>query len=179
NAAAFIDLAEPLSLSVDDVIRTSSDPRHRTGIERLWRACAAAGDLYRKHYEGLYCVGCEQFYTGTELVDGRCPEHGTVPQRVSEDNWFFRLSRHGDRLRELIESDTIRIEPAGRRNEVLAFIAGGLEDFSVSRSNERARGWGIPVPDDPAQVIYVWCQKLHSGTTWRRQCRARTVISSP
>jgi methionyl-tRNA synthetase len=160
NAAAFLGLAGPLSLSVDDVIRTSRDPRHRSGAERFWRACADAGDLYRKRYEGLYCVGCEQFYTEDELADGRCPEHGTVPQRVSEENWFFRLSRYTDRLYDLVESGTIRIEPAGRRNEVLSFISGGLEDFSVSRSTGRARGWGIPVPDDPFQVIYVWWEAL-------------------
>ena len=79
NAAAFTGLAQPLSLSIDDLIRTSSDPRHAAGVERLWRACAAKGDLYRRHYEGLYCVGCEQFYTTAELEDGRCPDHGTVP----------------------------------------------------------------------------------------------------
>ena len=146
NAAAFIGLAEPLSLSVDDLIRTSTDPRHRAGVERLWRACAASGDLYRKHYEGLYCVGCEQFYTTAELTAGRCPEHGTVPDLVSEENWFFRLSRYAGRLRGLIADDTIRIQPAERRNEVLAFIDAGLADFSVSRGVERARGWGIPVP---------------------------------
>lgn len=165
NAAAFTGLAGPLSLAVDDVIRTSCDPRHRRGVERFWRTCAATGDLYRKHYEGLYCVGCEQFYSPTELEDGRCRDHGTEPQRVSEENWFFRLSRYGDRLTELITSGVIRIEPAARRNEVLAFIAGGLEDFSISRSVERARGWGIPVPDDPSQVIYVWWDALGNYLT--------------
>ena len=102
NAAAFTGLAEPLSLSVDDLIRTSTDPRHRAGVERLWRACATSGDLYRKHYEGLYCVGCEQFYTTAELTAGRCREHGTVPDLVSEENWFFRLSRYAGQLRDLI-----------------------------------------------------------------------------
>jgi methionyl-tRNA synthetase len=102
NAAAFTGLAGPLSLSVDDTIRTSRDPRHRTGVARFWEACAASGDLYRRHYEGLYCVGCEQFYTPGELdSEGRCPEHGTRPDLVSEENWFFRLSRYGDRLREM------------------------------------------------------------------------------
>ncbi|MBO2448335.1 methionine--tRNA ligase [Actinomadura barringtoniae] len=163
NAAAFTALADPLALSVDDVIRTSRDPRHRAGVERLWRACA--DDLYRKHYEGLYCVGCEQFSTPSELPGGRCPEHGTEPQPVSEENWFFRLSRYGDRLRGLIESGELRIEPAERRNEVLSFIAGGLKDFSVSRSTERARGWGIPVPGDPSQVIYVWWDALGNYLT--------------
>ena len=146
SAAAFTGLAEPLSLSIDDLIRTSSDPRHRAGVERLWRACAASGDLYRKHYEGLYCVGCEQFYSTAELDDGRCPDHGTVPDQVCEENWFFRLSRYARQVRRLIADGTIRVEPAERRNEVLALIDGGLEDFSVSRSTQRARGWGIPGP---------------------------------
>jgi methionyl-tRNA synthetase len=165
NAAAFVALAGPLSLSVDDVIRTSLDPRHRTGVERFWQACADTGDLYRKYYEGLYCIGCEQFYTPAELSNGRCLEHGTQPQQVSEENWFFRLSRYTDQLHHLIESGALRIEPAGRRNEVLAFIAGGLEDFSISRSVDRARGWGIPVPGDPSQVIYVWWDALGNYLT--------------
>jgi len=165
NAAAFTGLAGPLNLSVDDLIRTSGDPRHRRGVERFWRACADNGDLYRKHYEGLYCVGCEQFYTDAELAGGRCREHGTVPDLVSEENWFFRLSRYGGRLRDLITSGTIRIQPAQRRNEVLAFIDSGLEDFSVSRSTQRARGWGIPVPGDPGQVIYVWWDALGNYLT--------------
>src|SRR6516164_532671 len=165
NAAAFIALGEPLGLSVDDVIRTSRDPRHRPGVERFWRACAEAGDLYRRHYEGLYCVGCEQFYTPAELRDGRCPEHGTVPERVAEENWFFRLSRYVGQLQDVIGSGQLRIEPAGRRNEVLGFLRGGLEDFSVSRSVARAHGWGIPVPDDPGQVIYVWWDALANYIT--------------
>ena len=165
SAAAFTGLAEPLSLIVDDVIRTSSDPRHRAGVERLWRACAASGDLYRRHYEGLYCVGCEQFYPAAELADGRCPDHGTVPELVAEENWFFRLSRYAAPLRGLIADGTIRVEPAERRNEVLALIDGGLADFSVSRSTERARGWGIPVPGDPGQVIYVWWDALGNYLT--------------
>jgi methionyl-tRNA synthetase len=165
NAAAFTALAGPLSLSVDDVIRTSRDPRHRTGVERFWQACAGAGDLYRKHYEGLYCVGCEQFYTPAELNEGRCPEHGTQPQQVSEENWFFRLSRYTGHLHDLIATGALRIEPAERRNEVLAFIAGGLDDFSISRSTGRARGWGIPVPGDPSQVIYVWWDALGNYLT--------------
>ncbi len=118
NAAAFQSLRDPLALSFDDFIRTSSDPRHRAGVERLWERCAASGDLYRKHYEGLYCVGCEQFYPPGELTpDGRCPEHGTVPQLVAEENWFFRLSRHADRLRDLITggrpADRARLPPQG------------------------------------------------------------------
>jgi methionyl-tRNA synthetase len=165
NAEAFTGLRQPLNLEIDDLIRTSTDPRHRKGVERLWRACAASGDLYRRHYEGLYCVGCEQFYVAADLSDGRCPEHGTVPDLVSEENWFFRLPRYTSQLRRAIEGGAIRIEPAERRNEVLALIDSGLEDFSVSRGKERARGWGIPVPGDPDQVIYVWWDALGNYLT--------------
>ena len=165
NATAFARLREPLALSFDDFIRTSSDPRHRPGVERLWRACAASGDLYQKDYSGLYCVGCELFYKPAELAAGLCPEHGTRPQEISEENWFFRLSRYAGQLHDLISDGRFRIEPAARRNEVLSFIAGGLEDFSASRSTARARGWGIPVPDDPGQVIYVWWDALGNYVT--------------
>ena len=165
NAEAFLALGDELSLTVDDVIRTSRDPRHRPGVERLWRACARAGDLYRQRYDGLYCTGCEQFYVHAELPGGRCPEHETVPQRVTEENWFFRLSRYAEPLRQAITDGRLRIEPAGRRNEVLAFIEHGLEDFSVSRPAARAGGWGIPVPNDPDQVIYVWFDALCNYVT--------------
>ncbi len=165
NASVFAGLRECLSLSFDDFIRTSSDARHRPGVERLWRACQASGDLYRRDYQGRYCVGCEQFYTEDELVGGSCPEHGTRPQLISEQNWFFRLSRYADRLRAEISAGRLRIEPAGRRNEVLGLLDGGLTDFSVSRSVERARGWGIGVPGDPSQVIYVWWDALGNYVT--------------
>ena len=146
NAARFRGLRGPLALSFDDFIRTSAEARHWVGVKRLWRQCADRGDFYQRRYEGLYCAGCEQFYAPAELDDGRWPDHGTVPELVSEDNWFFRLSRHAGQLRGHIADGAIRIEPAGRRNEVLALIDAGLADFSVSRSTERARGWGIPVP---------------------------------
>jgi methionyl-tRNA synthetase len=165
KAARFAALRAPLQLSYDDFISTSVDPRHRAGVERLWHACAAAGDLYERDYEGLYCAGCEGFLAPDELRDGRCPEHDEPPQLVAERNWFFRLSRYQERLASLIETGRVRIEPEHRRNEALAFVRGGLDDFSVSRSSERARGWGIPVPDDPAQVIYVWFDALGNYLT--------------
>jgi methionyl-tRNA synthetase len=165
-ATRFAALREPLDLSYDDFFRTGSDPRHRPGVERLWAACAQRGDLYRKAYSGRYCVGCEQFYSPGELTpDGRCREHGVEPELVEEENWFFRLSAYQDRLLELIASDRLRIEPESRKREVLAFIQSGLEDFSVSRSVARARGWGIPVPGDPEQVIYVWYDALANYIT--------------
>jgi methionyl-tRNA synthetase len=163
NAAAFVALHEPYSLSFDDVVHTSRDPRHRAGVERLWRA--TAHDLYRRHYEGLYCVGCEQFYTPTELETGRCLEHDVPAERVVEENWFFRLSHYADPLAEAITSGRLCIHPVQRRNEVLGLLAGGLDDISVSRDTTRARGWGIPVPGDPGQVVYVWWDALANYVT--------------
>ena len=165
NAARFAALRDPLALSFDDFIRTSADPRHAAGVTRLWRECAAAGDFYRRRYEGLYCAGCEQFYPEAELTDGLCPEHRVAPEPVAEENWFFRLSRYTDRLLEILESGRVRVEPPARRNEVLAFVRGGLADFSVSRPATRAGGWGIPVPDDSDQVVYVWWDALANYVT--------------
>lgn len=160
NAAAFAALREPLTLSFDDFIRTSGNPRHAAGAAKLWQLAEAAGDIYRRAYRGLYCVGCEQFYAEDELIDGKCPEHLRPLEWVSEENHFFRLSRYGDQLREAITSGALRIVPESRRNEVLRFIDRGLHDFSISRSQARARGWGIPVPGDPSQVMYVWWDAL-------------------
>jgi methionyl-tRNA synthetase len=165
RAERFAALRAPLELSYDDFIRTSVDPRHRPGVERLWRACAAAGDLVERDYEGLYCTGCEAFVVPDELEDGHCPEHDVAPERVAERNWFFRLSHYQDAVLEAIESGRLGIEPEARRNEVLAFVRAGLEDFSVSRSHRRARGFGIPVPGDPDQVVYVWFDALANYVT--------------
>ncbi|NED95355.1 methionine--tRNA ligase [Phytoactinopolyspora alkaliphila] len=165
NARRFLGLQEPLSLSFDDVIRTSADLRHRIGVERLWEQCARQGDFYRRHYEGLYCGGCEQFYRQEDLPEGLCPEHRVTPEPVVEENWFFRLSRYAEPLLETVTSGQVRIEPATRRNEVLAFIRAGLEDFSVSRPAARANGWGIPVPGDPGHIIYVWWDALANYIT--------------
>jgi methionyl-tRNA synthetase len=165
NAGRFLALRESLDLSYDDFIRTSTDERHRPGVERLWESCFQKGDIYKRTYSGLYCTGCEQFYKPGDLDQGRCPEHGTTPERIDEENWFFRLSRYEDALRALYARDEIEIVPSVRRNEVLSWIEGGLEDFSISRSAVRARGWGIPVPGDPNQVIYVWFDALGSYIT--------------
>ena len=153
NAEAFGALGGALSLSVDDFIRTSRDPRHRPGVEAFWRACSA--DLYRQRYTGLYCIGCRAVLHPAELRGGRCPQHETEPEPVSEENWFFRLSRYAAPLREAITAGRLLIEPAGRCNEVLALIDGGLADFSVSRPATRAGGWGIPVPGDRRRVRMV------------------------
>lgn len=160
RADEFETLARTLGLELDDFIRTSSDPRHQPVVERVWRACVENGDIYRATYEGLYCVGCEQFFTPDELDDGQCPEHLTEPEVVAEENYFFRLLCYRETLIELIERRTLNIEPVGKRNEVLAYLRDLKTDLSVSRSAERAHGWGIPVPDDPQQVIYVWIDAL-------------------
>ncbi|TLX17080.1 methionine--tRNA ligase [Rhizobium sp. MHM7A] len=160
NAKRFEALQEALGIGADDFIRTSSDPRHEPAVRKLWHACQASGDLYQKTYSGLYCNGCEQFYTEADLIEGCCPEHGTKPETVRETNWFFRLSKYEDVLEKAIVSDALKIVPETKRNEVLSLIRSGLEDFSVSRSSERARGWGIPVPDDASQTIYVWFDAL-------------------
>jgi methionyl-tRNA synthetase len=160
HARRFEALAGRLGLSFDDFIRTSADARHAPSVERIWRAALQRGDLYRRQYEGDYCVGCEQFYDTAEQVEGRCPEHRTPTERVAEENWFFRLSAYQDHLEALISSDRLAIRPEPFRREALAFIRAGLRDISVSRSVERARGWGIPVPDDRTQVVYVWFDAL-------------------
>ncbi len=150
--------------STGDFIRTTEE-RHVKGAQKFWQACDRTGDIYKKKYRGLYCVGCEEFKTPKELVDGKCPEHGTVPESVEEENYFFRLSKYQKQLEELIEKDRLKIVPPSRKNEVLSFIKQGLEDFSISRSKERAANWGIPVPDDPTQIIYVWFDALTNYIT--------------
>jgi len=165
NGDRFRDLREPLGLTTDGFIRTSTDPLHFPGAQKLWRAMDAAGDIYTREYQGLYCVRCERFYKPEELVNGLCPIHGTELDKVDEVNYFFRLSRYGEQLRELIESNTFLIQPDHRREEILSFISSGLEDISISRSAERSRGWGVPVPGDSTQIMYVWVDALSNYIT--------------
>lgn len=160
NARAFAELAAGIDARFDTHVGTSTDQRHRAAVERLFRACAANGDVYRRQYTGLYCVGCEAFYRADDLVAGACPEHGVPPETVEEENWFFRASRYASELLAAVDSGKLRILPGERHNEVAAFLRGGLDDFSLSRSAVRAHGFGIPVPGDPAQVIYVWFDAL-------------------
>lgn len=158
NAAAFQRLCRDLNLSHDDFIRTTDRRRHWPAVQEIWRRVAAAGDLYRKHYRALYCVQCEAFVTLSELVDGRCPRHLTEPQVVEEENYFFRLSRYRERLRRLLEERPDFVVPESRWAEMLQLV-DTLEDVSVSRPVEKL-AWGIPVPDDPGHVVYVWFDAL-------------------
>ncbi len=164
NSQYFQDLKELFSLSNDDFIRTTEE-RHKKGVIKLWKKVFDNGDIYKKEYEGLYCVGCEAFYKPEELINGLCPEHKTKPELVKEENYFFKLSNYQKELEKMIISGKLKIVPEKRKNEVLSFIQHGLEDFSISRSKERAKDWGILVPDDDSQIIYVWFDALANYIT--------------
>lgn len=160
NASRFEALGTGLGISNDDFISTSSDPRHRPAVVKLWRACERNGDIYSAHYEGWYCVGCEQFIDTDGERAPTCGEHNSPLELVQERNYFFRLSRYQQRLRQWLDNGEIQIAPRHRHNEVRRFLEVPLQDLSISRSVERARDWGIPVPGDPSQVIYVWFDAL-------------------
>lgn len=160
NTAKFKETIDRLGISYDDFIRTTDKKRHWPGAKKIWEECLRSGDIYKKSYEGLYCVGCEAFVTEKDLVNGLCPEHQKPPEKVTEENYFFRLSKYQKKLEKLIESDELKIIPETRKNEILSFIRSGLEDFSVSRPKQRMKGWGIPVPNDENQMIYVWFDAL-------------------
>lgn len=154
NSGIFRELVKQLHISADNFIRTT-EPGHRAGVYKLWRHLSDT-DLYRKNYTGLYCYGCEDFLTTETLAGNLCPDHGKPPVRIKEKNHFFRLTHYTRQLIDVISQDILTITPESRKNEVLAFIKQGLKDISISRNAARAKGWGIPVPGDTSQVIYVW-----------------------
>lgn len=158
NSSLFQDLCTALNISADSFLRTT-DERHQNAVHHFWRKLKKE-DIYLNKYKGLYCIGCEDFYLERELVNGRCPDHDTEPVQVDEENYFFRLSSYQEQLRKLLETDRVRVVPRSRKNEVLSFISRGLQDISISRSYERSGGWGIQVPGDPSQVVYVWIDAL-------------------
>lgn len=161
NSASFRRMHEAVSISADDFIRTSDQRRHWPGAQRIWQALAAAGDIYLKKYRGLYCVGHEAFITEKDLVNGVCADHQKAPEVIEEENLFFRLSKHAQKIEEAITSGRMIILPESRQHEALSFIREGLEDISVSRPSKDL-SWGVPVPDDPTQTIYVWLEALAS-----------------
>jgi len=157
-SSRFKALKDCLNLSFDDFIRTT-EKRHFNGSQKFWKACQK--DIYKKNYKGWYCVGCEEFKTKKDLINGRCPEHPNKDlDLIKEENWFFKLSNYQKQLEKLIGKDKLKIVPPERKNEILQFIKSGLKDFSISRSFERAKGWGVPVPNDKQQIIYVWFDAL-------------------
>lgn len=162
HAQNFEQTAKKLGVSFDIFQKTSSE-KHSKASQKLWELCAAKGDIYKKKYKGLYCVGCETFYPKEELNEqGECFEHpGKKLDEVEEENYFFKLSNYQEKLITILESNEYEIVPGFRKNEILSFLRSGLQDFSISRSNERAKNWGIPVPNDPTQRIYVWFDALN------------------
>jgi methionyl-tRNA synthetase len=157
--SGFQSLFGELEISNDQFIRTSDEEVHFPGAVEIWKRLVKAGDIEKRSYEGLYCIGHEAFITEKDLVDGKCPDHNEVPQKVREENYFFKLSKYTDAIRQKIEKGEIEIAPQSRKNEILALLGRGLEDVSFSRPSDKM-SVGIPVPGDPNQKIYVWCDAL-------------------
>src|SRR3989344_4936005 len=153
-AQNYLDLKKTLNLSNDNFIRTT-DPLPTKAVQEFWRLCEAKGDIYKKKYKGLYCVGCEKFITKKDLVNGKCEFHPTLtPQVVEEENYFFRLSKYKEKLLEYLSTEKVII-PEWRRKEAMDFVENDMEDFSISRNKTRF-SWGVPIPGDENQVMYVW-----------------------
>ncbi len=156
-APPFLDAWRMLSCAYDDFIRTT-EPRHKERAQELWKRCQETGDIYEADYEGLYCVGCEAYYTDKDLVEGNlCPIHKRPVEVLKERTFFFRLSAYTDKLLEFYEKHPKFVQPEGRYNEVKSFVREGLKDLSLSRGTF---SWGIPVPGKPEHVIYVWFDAL-------------------
>ena len=155
---AWQELPRRVNATNDFFIRTSDDG-HKAFVQEFLQRIKDNGrdDIYQDVYAGLYCVGCEAFKTAEELVDGKCPDHGTVPEWIEERNWFFRLSAYQDQLLALYDERPDFVLPQFRYNEARSFIEGGLRDFSISRATQT---WGVPIPWDPEQVAYVWADAL-------------------
>ena len=157
-AEEFKKLGSALNLSNDAFIRTTNE-EHKKAAQELWKRCALKGDIYKKKYKGLYCVGDEMFMKENELVDGRCPNHPNLElQEIEEENYFFALSKYQTYLEEYLSREGV-IVPEWRREEALTFVKKGLEDFSISREKSRL-DWGVLVPGDDDQVMYVWFDAL-------------------
>jgi methionyl-tRNA synthetase len=157
-AEEFKKLGTALNLSNDTFIRTTN-PAHHAAAQELWKRCLAKGDIYKKKYSGLYCVGDEMFVKETDLVDGKCPNHPNLELvTIEEENYFFKFSAYQEKLLAYLSRESSVI-PDWRRKEAIAFVGGGLEDFSISREASRMN-WGIPVPGDDTQVMYVWFDAL-------------------
>ncbi len=157
-AQKFIELRDVLNLSYDNFVRTTKSG-HIAAAQEFWHLCDAKGDIYKKKYRGLYCVGCEKFITEKDLMNGRCSLHPTkTPELVEEENYFFRLTNYKEQLLKYL-SNKKAILPQWRRAEAIEFVKDGMEDFSISRDKKRF-SWGIPIPGDDKQVMYVWFDAL-------------------
>lgn len=159
NSDKFRELKKILNLSWDNFIRTSDEKNHWPVAQELWKRLEKSGDLYKKTYSGLYCIGHEAFITQKDLINGKCIDHKKEPEMISEENWFFRLSKYTQAIKENVESGKLKILPESRRNEILSLLKEGLEDISFSRP-AKDLSWGVPVPNDPTQTMYVWADAL-------------------
>lgn len=158
-ANQFGKLKEALDLSYSAFIRTTED-KHVIAAQEIWKRCKDRGDIYEKEFEGLYCVGCERFLSERDMVEGKCAIHLSEPRLLKEKNWFFKFSNYEKDLLKYLE-DPKTVTPDWRREEAINFVKEGLEDFSISREKSRL-SWGIPVPGDDTQVMYVWFDALTS-----------------
>ncbi|MBN2536581.1 MAG: methionine--tRNA ligase [Spirochaetales bacterium] len=164
NVGVFKELYEKCAISNDQFIRTTDNKMHYPGAIKLWNKLVESGDIYKKKYRGLYCSGCEIFKTEKELVEGKCPDHPTREiTEVEEENYFFRLSRYKDQLKDILRNDEYKIVPDIRKNEILSFL-DDARDISFSRP-KTSLAWGIPVPGDDEHIMYVWCDALSNYIT--------------
>tara|TARA_Y100000310_G_scaffold345527_1_gene466025 strand:+ start:20632 stop:22614 length:1983 start_codon:yes stop_codon:yes gene_type:complete len=164
NVSVFKDLYKKLNISYDYFIRTSDKKIHYPGAVKLWKELVKSGDIYKQDYKGLYCAGCEEFKTEKELEKGKCPNHPTREiEVIEEENYFFKLSKYKEEIAKKIKSDVFRIIPESKKNEILSFLKIA-KDISFSRP-KTSLSWGVPVPDDPEQVMYVWCDALSNYIT--------------
>ncbi len=158
KADEFRTVAEALQIDFDRFLRTT-ESAHASAVKAFWHALRPE-DIYEAPYRALYCTGCEDFLFEKDLAGGVCPDHGKAPEMVEESNYFFRLTSYQSVIEEWLTSGRVRILPEKRGNEILSFVRGGLRDISISRPASRAKGWGIPVPEDSSQVVYVWIDAL-------------------
>ncbi|MDO4713685.1 MAG: methionine--tRNA ligase [bacterium] len=164
NISSFLELYKKLDISHTHFLSTSDETSHYPGAKLMWEKLAAAGDIYKKSYQGRYCEGCESMKVDKDLIDGKCPDHPTKQlQEISEENYFFRLSKYKEQVIKLIREDAYLIEPEIRKNEILAFLEKA-EDVSFSRQKSKMPR-GVPVPGDPEHVMYVWCDALTNYLT--------------
>jgi len=137
----------------------TTDKKHKKSVDIFMNKLKEADAVYEKEYEGLYCPGCERFITEKELVNDKCPDHNRKPDQVKEKNYFFKLSKYADQVKEKIEKGEMKIKPEGRKKEIMSLIDQGLEDFSISREKVK---WGLPMPFDKKQTVYVWVEALQN-----------------
>lgn len=163
KAALFLSLLKKLDISNDDFIRTSDKLRHWPGASLLWKKLNDAGDIYKNRYKGLYCVGHEAYVTEKDLKDGLCVDHKKAPESIDEENYFFKLSKYAPKIKEAISKNEVRILPEYRVQEVLNMLEE-IGDISFSRPRKDI-SWGIPVPGDDTQTMYVWCDALSNYIT--------------